>query len=45
MQVEKLHWQPETTFRQGIAKTIDWYANQVELSELEKQFDIKLFER
>lgn len=45
MQVEKLHWQPETTFREGIAKTIDWYANQVKLSELEKQFELKLFER
>lgn len=40
-----LKWQPKITFEKGIKKTITWYRKQVNLTELSKNLETKLFER
>ena len=40
-----LDWEPQTTFRDGLAPTIDWYKHSHDPSEVEKQLDVLLTER
>lgn len=44
-QEKLLNWKPKISFEEGIRKTIDWYKEQVDLSELKKNFEKRLFER
>jgi len=40
-----LGWKPEVTFKEGIAKTIEWYQANRNATDLKKDFERKLFER
>lgn len=40
-----LNWKPTTKFRDGIEKTIDWYASKKTISEIEAAVRTKLFSR
>jgi nucleoside-diphosphate-sugar epimerase len=40
-----LGWKPEVAFKEGIAKTIEWYQANRNATDLKKDFERKLFER
>lgn len=40
-----LGWEPETSFREGLEKTIDWYCATHDVDELKRDFERKLTER
>lgn len=45
MQENKLGWSPQVSFEKGIAKTIEWYQENVNVSNLKSNFEAKLMER
>ena len=45
LQLEKLDWEPTTTFTTGISKTIKWYSENTDILKLEADFDRRLMER
>jgi nucleoside-diphosphate-sugar epimerase len=40
-----LNFSPKTQFKDGIKKTIDWYKDKIDLEEVKKNLETKLFER
>jgi len=44
-QEQILGWRPEVSFRAGIEKTIDWFANSHDTGALKTNFETRLFER
>lgn len=40
-----LQWRPKVSFKEGISKTIEWYKGQVDIYDLRKNLEKKLFER
>ncbi|MGH9823766.1 MAG: NAD-dependent epimerase/dehydratase family protein, partial [Blastocatellia bacterium] len=45
LQEQLLGWRPEVSFRAGIEKTIDWFANSRDIDALKTNFEARLFER
>lgn len=44
-QEELLGWRPNVSFRDGIRKTIEWFANSRDVDALKTNFEARLFER
>jgi nucleoside-diphosphate-sugar epimerase len=44
-QEQLLGWRPKVSFRAGIEKTIDWFANSHAIDALKTKFEARLFER
>jgi UDP-glucose 4-epimerase len=44
-QEELLGWRPNVSFRDGIRKTIEWFANSRDIDVLKANFETRLFER
>jgi len=44
-QKKYLNFHPKTTFFDGIKKTIDWYKNNVDIDEVRRELNLRLFER
>jgi nucleoside-diphosphate-sugar epimerase len=45
LQEQLLGWRPRTAFREGIEKTIEWYAESRDIEALKENFEQRLFER